>query len=144
MTFEQMVRDYERLKYQIRRLEIKEKELRLLGGFPKPSMLDGMPKTKNNNSSIENTLIKLSEIESQRNTCEIQLEACRRQILTFIDLSSSLMSREIIELKTFTPRCTWKSVANKVFLSEDYCRHLYYDGITEINKKLTKENKYEV
>lgn len=144
MTFESLVRDYERLKYQLRRLEIKEREIRMLGGFPKSGGIEGMPKVKNNSSSVENTILKLSEIENQRNTYKIKINDARQEILTLIDKVTSLAAQEVIELKTFTPRIGWKQIADKVYLSESRCRHLYYEAIIEINKNLSKEKGYEV
>lgn len=136
MKFESLISEYSRLKFKIRRTEIKEQELRALEGFPGSSGIEGMPRAKSNTSSVENSVVRLTEIFNERKRLEEELEAVRQRILAAIDMVSSLMAQEIIETKIFIPNCGWKFVSRKVGLSESHCRHLFREGVEEINKRL--------
>ena len=136
MKFESLISEYNRLKFKIRRTEIKEQELRALEGFPGSSGIEGMPRAKSNTSSVENSVVRLTEIFNERKRLEEELEAVRQRILAAIDMVSSLMAQEIIETKIFIPNCGWKFVSRKVGLSESHCRHLFREGVEEINKRL--------
>ena len=136
MKFESLISEYNRLKFKIRRTEIKEQELRALEGFPGSSGIEGMPRAKSNTSSVENSVVRLTEIFNERKRLEEELEAVRQRILSAIDMVSSLMAQEIIETKIFIPNCGWKFVSRKVGLSESHCRHLFREGVEEINKRL--------
>lgn len=136
MKFESLISEYSRLKFKIRRTEIKEQELRALEGFPGSSGIEGMPRAKSNTSSVENSVVRLTEIFNERKRLEEELEAVRQRILAAIDMVSSLMAQEIIETKIFIPNCGWKFVSRKVSLSESHCRHLFREGVEEINKRL--------
>ena len=136
MKFESLISEYSRLKFKIRRTEIKEQELRALEGFPGSSGIEGMPRAKSNTSSVENSVVRLTEIFNERKRLEEELEAVRQRVLAAIDMVSSLMAQEIIETKIFIPNCGWKFVSRKVGLSESHCRHLFREGVEEINKRL--------
>lgn len=136
MKFESLISEYNRLKFKIRRTEIKEQELRALEGFPGSSGIEGMPRAKSNTSSVENSVVRLTEIFNERKRLEEELEVVRQRILAAIDMVSSLMAQEIIETKIFIPNCGWKFVSRKVGLSESHCRHLFREGVEEINKRL--------
>ena len=136
VKFESLISEYSRLKFKIRRTEIKEQELRALEGFPGSSGIEGMPRAKSNTSSVENSVVRLTEIFNERKRLEEELEAVRQRVLAAIDMVSSLMAQEIIETKIFIPNCGWKFVSRKVGLSESHCRHLFREGVEEINKRL--------
>lgn len=136
MKFEGLISEYNRIKFKIRRTEIKEQELRALEGFPGSSGIEGMPRAKSNTSSVENSVVRLTEIFNERKRLEEELETVRQRILAAIDMVSNLMAQEIIETKIFIPNCGWKFVSRKVGLSESHCRHLFREGVEEINKRL--------
>lgn len=138
-TFDDLVREYNQIKFRIKRTVLREQELRALEGFPKSGGLDGMPRAKSNSSSVENTIVKLTGILNERARLESSLESLRNQILAVIDLVSDLKAREVIEIKTFFPNCGWKIVSQKTLLGERRVNQLYNNGIAEINQKLTEK-----
>ena len=143
MTFESHVKEYEKLKFKLKSIEIKENELRMLGGFPKSNNTEGMPKTKSSASSVENIAIRLTELLEQKSVLQEEIQVKRKTLETLIGYISNLVSREIVESKTFLP-CGWKYISLKSHLSTSRCRHLYYDGIYEIKEILkSKEGIYE-
>ncbi len=136
MRFEDLVKNYEDTKFQIRRCELKINEMRQLYGFPQAIKYDSQPTGRNTNSSVECTLIRLDELLQEKGMFEQNLESLRAKIQGAIDRLDNYSMREIIELKTFNTNCGWKFISNKVYLSGGRCRHLYYEGISEINRKL--------
>ena len=81
MLFEQLVKQYNDVKAKIRRLVLKQQELRELGGLPKIGDLDGMPKAPGyNGSPIEKFIIKLDELEREQLEQERKLDVLRNEI----------------------------------------------------------------
>ena len=136
MKFESLINSYNKLKFKIRRTEIKEQELRTLEGFAASSGMEGMPRVKSNSSSVENSVLKLTEIFSEREKLQSELESIRQQILSAIDMVSSFIAQEVIETKIFIQNCGWKYISRRTGLSESHCRHLFREGVEEINKRL--------
>lgn len=132
MTFESYVKDYEKLKFRLKSIEIKENELRMLGGFPKSNNLEGMPKAKSQASSVENIAVRLTELLEQKNVLQEEIQVKRKVLEDLIGNVSNLAGREVVETKTFLP-CGWKYISLKTHLSVSRCRHLYYEGLYEIN-----------
>ena len=135
MTFESHVKEYEKLKFKLKSIEVKESELRMLGGFPKSDKLEGMPKAKSASSSVENIAVRLTELAEQKSVLQEEIQTKRNVLENLISNVSNLIGREVVELKTFLP-CGWKFISSKTHLSTSRCRHLYYDGIAEINLNL--------
>lgn len=142
MKFEEMVKEYEQAQFRLRRTELQEKEIRALNGFPQSSGENGMPKAKQNSSSVENLAVRLDEILKTRKSLQQKITSLRERIFDLIDLIPNLMSREIVESKIFTPNCGWKYISSKCGFCESYCRLLYRDGVREINERL-KDNEIQ-
>ena len=137
MTFENLVNDYKRIRFEIKRIFNKEMELRTLCNLPRNGNLEGLPKTKNNASLVEKFVLKIIQLEDEQALLNQKLIYKRKEIVELIDkIVNNFSTKEIIELKTFNPRINWSKIAAELFLSEGYCRQLYYEGIREINKKL--------
>ena len=136
MKFEDLLKEYESLKFKIRRTHIKEQEIRELEGFPIASGVDGMPKAKQNTSTPEKLALKLTEILNERKALEQQLLFVREQISRCIDRVSNYAAQEVIETKVFIPNCGWKYVSRKVCLSTRRVAQLYHEGVAEINESL--------
>ena len=136
MRFEDLLKEYETLKFKIRRTHIKEQEVRELEGFPIASGVDGMPRAKQNTSTPEKLALKLTEILNERKCLEQQLLKVREQISNSIDLITNLDAQEVVETKVFVPNCGWKYVSKKVCLSVRRVNQLYHEGIAEINEQL--------
>ena len=144
MTFNNLVNDYRRIKFEIKRIFNREMELRTLCNLPRNGNLEGMPRAKNNTSLVEKFVLKIIQLEEEQELLNQKLISKRTEIIELIDKTvSNISAQEIIELKTFNPKINWIKVAQEMFLSEGYCRQLYYEGIREINKRLgeiTNEN----
>lgn len=136
MRFEDLLKEYETLKFKIRRTHIKEQEVRELEGFPIASGVDGMPRAKQNTSTPEKLALKLTEILNERKCLEQQLLKVREQISNSIDLITNLDAQEVVETKVFVPNCGWKYVSKKVCLSVRRVNQLYHEGVAEINERL--------
>lgn len=136
MRFEDLLKEYETIKFKIRRTHIKEQEVRELEGFPIASGVDGMPRAKQNTSTPEKLALKLTEILNERKCLEQQLLKVREQISNSIDLITNLDAQEVVETKVFVPNCGWKYVSKKVCLSVRRVNQLYHEGIAEINEQL--------
>lgn len=136
MRFEDLLKEYETLKFKIRRTHIKEQEVRELEGFPIASGVDGMPKAKQNTSTPEKLALKLTEILNERKCLEQSLLKVREQISNSIDLITSLDAQEVVETKVFVPNCGWKYISKKLCLSVRRVNQLYHEGIAEINERL--------
>lgn len=136
MRFEELIKEYETLKFKIRRTIIKENEIRELEGFSASSGESGMPKPKQNTSSVEKSALKLTEIFNERKSLEQNLMSVRERISRAIDYVSNLIAQEVIETKVFVPNCGWKYVSKKMFLSTRRVAQLYQEGVQEINEKL--------
>ena len=143
MRFEELIKEYETLKFKIRRTIIKEQEIRELEGFSISAREDGMPKSKQNSSTVEKSALKLAEIFEERKSLEQKLLTAREQLSRSIDYVSSFITQEVLETKIFVPNCGWKYVSQKIGLSESHCRHLYREGVQEIDEKLG-EKLYEI
>ncbi len=135
MKFEDLVKKYEDTKFQIKRIDLKVKEMRLLYGFPQAIKYDSQPTAKSTNSSVESALIKLDDLLQEKSKYEQILGDLRAKIQSAIDSLDNYSMREIIELKVFTSNCGWKYISNKVYLSKSYCRKLFHIGVEVINKK---------
>lgn len=140
MKFEDLVKEYKQVQFKIRRTDLQEKEIRALNGFPQSAGENGMPKTKQNSSSVENLAVRLDEISKTRKSLQQKITGLREQIFDLIDLIPNLMSREIVESKIFTSNCGWKYIASKCGFCESYCRLLYRDGVNKINERM-KDNE---
>ena len=137
MTFENLVNDYRRIKFEIKRLFNRETELRTLCNLPRNGNLEGASKGKNNTSLVEKYVLRIIQLEEEQALLNQKLISKRKEIIELIDKAViNVSAQEIIELKTFNPKFKWVKIACEVFLSEGYCRQLYYEGIREINKKL--------
>ena len=136
MRFEDLLKEYETLKFKIRRTHIKEQEVRELEGFPIASGVDGMPKAKQNTSTPEKLALKLTEILNERKCLEQQLLKVREQISNSIDLITSLDAQEVVETKVFVTNCGWKYISKKLCLSVRRVNQLYHEGVAEINERL--------
>lgn len=136
MRFEDLLKEYETLKFKIRRTHIKEQEVRELEGFPIASGVDGMPKAKQNTSTPEKLALKLTEILNERKCLEQSLLKVREQISNSIDLITSLDAQEVVETKVFVPNCGWKYISKKLCLSVRRVNQLYHEGVAEINERL--------
>ena len=136
MRFEDLVKEYETLKFKIRRTIIKEQELRELQGYTPSSGESGMPTSKQNTSSVEKVALKLTEILDERKSLEQNLLSVREQISRLIDIVSNFASQEVIETKVFIPNCGWRYISKKVFLGEKRVAQLYKEGVAEINSWL--------
>lgn len=141
MKFEELIKEYEQIQFKIRRTEIKEQEIRALKGFSTSSGEKGMPITKQNSSTVENLVLKLDGILSERKSLQEKLIAIKERIYSAIDLIPNLMSRETVESKIFIPNCGWKYISSQLGFSESYCRLLYREGVQIINEKLEKTNE---
>ena len=139
MRFEDLLKEYENLKFKIRRTHIKEQEVRELEGFPIATGVDGMPRAKQNTSAPEKLALKLTEILSERKCLEKQLLSVREQISRCIDKVTHCAAQEVIETKVFIPNCGWKYVSKKLCLSIRRVTQLYHEGVAEINKKFGDE-----
>lgn len=129
MKFEQLVKQYNDVKAKIRRLVLKQQELRELGGFPKRGDNDGMPKVPGyNGSPIENFIVKLDEWEREQLEQERRLEGLRIQITTFIDIVPNYAIRDIMEHKIFMGQ-GWRKISRIVNYSVSRVRQLYDEGI---------------
>lgn len=134
MKFEQLVKQYNDVKAKIRRLVLKQQELRELGGFPKRGDNDGMPKVPGyNGSPIENFIVKLDEWEREQLEQERRLEGLRVQITTFIDVVPNYAIRDIMEHKIFMGQ-GWRKISRIVNYSVSRVRQLYDEGILIIKK----------
>lgn len=134
MKFEQLVKQYNDVKAKIRRLVLKQQELRELGGFPKRGDNDGMPKVSGyNGSPIENFIVKLDEWEREQLEQERRLEGLRIQITTFIDIVPNYAIRDIMEHKIFMGQ-GWRKISRIVNYSVSRVRQLYDEGILIIKK----------
>lgn len=134
MKFEQLVKQYNDVKAKIRRLVLKQQELRELGGFPKRGDNDGMPKVPGyNGSPIENFIVKLDEWEREQLEQERRLEGLRVQITTFIDIVPNYAIRDIMEHKIFMGQ-GWRKISRIVNYSVSRVRQLYDEGILIIKK----------
>lgn len=140
VEFINLIQSYNRKKFKIKSLQIKETELRALGGFPKSGKLEGMPKTNQNTSSVENLVIKIQSLVEERITLEAELERERQVILKLIEKLNDLTAMEVLETKIFIKNAGWRFVSQKVFLSESRVRHIYQDAVEKINKVLEGEN----
>ena len=136
MRFEELIKEYETLKFKIRRTVIKENELRELQGYTPSSGESGMPTSKQNTSSVEKVALKLTEILDERKSLEQNLLSVRERISSAIDYVSNLITQEVLETKIFVPNCGWKYVSKKICLSVRRATQLYHEGIAEINEKL--------
>ena len=136
MTFESLLSEYNRKKFKIKSLQIKEEELRALGGFPKSGKVEGMPKAKSNTSAVENLVIKIQSLIEERVELEKQLEQDRQTILRLIERLDDLTAMEVLETKIFIKHAGWRFVSQKIFLSESRVKHIYQDSVEKINKIL--------
>lgn len=143
MTFENLVDEYNRLKFKVKRLELKIEEFRLLGEYPKVG--DGTPKSKNPSSIVENVVSKISLLAEKKKSLEVDVLRLREKILRIIDDTlQSINEKEIVELKTFSKSISWDEISRKVFLSESRTRHIYQNAIEKINQFLAKEKNNDI
>ena len=132
MMFEQLVKQYNDTKAKIRRLVLKQQELRELGGFPKTGAYDGMPKAPGfHGSPIENFIVKLDELEQEQLELERKLDALRNEITKYIDLIPNYTTRDIMEHKIFMSQ-GWRKISRVVNYSVSRVRQFYDEGVTII------------
>lgn len=130
--FEQLVKKYNDIKYQIRRLVFKQQELRELGCLPHTGEMDGMPHAPGyNGSPVEKYLVRLSELETEQMELEQKLDELRKKITAFIDKIPNYTTREIFEYKIFMGR-GWRYISRQVNYSVSRIRQLYDEGIALI------------
>ena len=132
MLFEQLVKQYNDIKAKIRRLVLKQQELRELGGLPRTGNYDGMPKAPGyNGSPIEKFIVKLDELEREQLEQERKLDALRNEITKYIDLIPNYTIRDIMEHRIFM-RQGWRKISRIVNYSVSRVRQFYDEGILTI------------
>lgn len=132
--FEQLVKQYNDIKREIRRLILKQQELRELGCLPRTSEFDGMPKAPGyNGSPVEKFIIRLDELEHEQMELENKLETIRKEITIYIDKIPGSTIREVMEYKIFMGK-GWRYIAHNVNYSVSRVRQFYDEGIAIIRQ----------
>lgn len=132
MLFEQLVKQYNDIKAKIRRLVLKQQELRELGGLPRSGNYDGMPKAPGyNGSPIEKFIVKLDELEREQLEHERKLDALRNEITKYIDFIPNYTIRDIMEHRIFMGQ-GWRKISRIVNYSVSRVRQFYDEGILTI------------
>lgn len=132
-NFVQLVKQYNDIKSRIRRLVLKQQELRELGGLPRTSDFGGLPQQPGyNGSPVEKYIIRLCELEDEQMNLEKQLEIIRIEITKYIDLIPNLTTREIVEYKVFMGK-GWRFISHRMNYSVSRVRQLYDEGVAIIH-----------
>ena len=132
--FEQLVAQYNDTKYKIRRLVLKQQELRELGCLPRTGANDGMPSAPGyHGSPVENYLIRLCELEDEQMQLEKQLDSLRGEITKYIDKIPNYTTRDIIEYKVFMGK-GWRYISRQICYSVSRIRQLYDEGVDIIRR----------
>lgn len=135
MLFDQIVGQYNDIKAMIRRLVLKQQELRDFCRFPQISNYNGMPKAPGyNGSQIEKFIIKLDGLEKEQLEQERKLEALRNEITKHIDLIPNYIIRDIMERRIFLGQ-SWRKISRIVKYSESRVRQFYNAGILMVKTR---------
>lgn len=133
-NFDRLVKQYNDIKYRIRRLVLKQQELRELGGLPRTGENEGMPKTPGyNGSPIEKFVSRLCELEEEQMLYERKLEDLRADITIIIDKIPNTTIREVLEYKVFMSK-GWRYISRCISYSVSRVRQFYDEGIAIIRQ----------
>ena len=131
MKFVELVNQYNHLKYKIRRLQLKEQELRELQRLPHNGM-SGFG-GGHSSSAVEGYVVALAQITGEIERLELESVSLRERITSVLDKLSSDSMREVLEMRLLLHK-TWRYIAVSVYYSEAHVRRLYNIGIKEVQE----------
>ena len=129
MKFRELVNRYNDVKYKIKRLKLKEQELRELGALPHNSQAGCGG--RHNSSAVEGYVVTLNQIVCEIERLEADMSSLRERITNILDILPSDCIREILEMRLLL-RKTWRYIAGHVYYSESRVRQLYKIGLREV------------
>lgn len=135
MKYNELVELYKRKKSKSKSLVLELQELKELGSLPRGNN-DGMPKSKNNSSPVENYVLRVMDIQNQLKELDAELLKIRDIIMVYISMTQDSTIKRILELCVFRSgrKPHWKLIAGDVGYSVRHTQRLYDEGINQLQK----------
>lgn len=134
MKFLEVLKHYQSVKYSIYSLQLRQNELRELGGFPRTCENDGMPRSNySDDTPMVNFVAKLQELDDKQKELETELDCVHNDLLRFTALLTDENERQVVEIKIFAnKKTTWEDIAERLFYSKRSVQLFYKLGIEKL------------
>ena len=129
MTFNELLKNYNDIRYQIKRCISRQQELRELYSYPRRPVSE--IHTTSKGDTMLNYVDKLAELEQEQVQLENTLFCIRNDIEQVLNNIADYNARRIVELRIFydNRKPTWTKIGGKIGYSGDHVRRIFRESI---------------